>query len=270
MPEEFRGYRIVNILSLDVVAGSMVSSAFFSKIFLVPVYGFELIALGLTVWLIYTFDHLRDAGRILHAASTERHRFHQVHSKALKRSVFIIAAIDAGVITQLHRQLFVWGVLLGALTVVLLLIQRHIPWIKEFLISIFYTAGVLLPVIPFATETMTAPDYILIIQFALTALINLLVFSWYSYKEDKRDNFNSLVTAAGVKLTRFALYTCWFMTVLLSLYQSTSVRFFESIIILSIATVLMTIFIFSSFFSLNNRYRYLGDVLFLIPLIYYF
>lgn len=270
MPEEFRGYRVVNILSLDVVAGSMVSSAFFSKVFSVPVYGFELVALGLTVWLIYTFDHLRDAARIRHVASTERHRFHQVHSKALKRSGFIVGTVDAGIITQLHNQLFVWGILLGALTVILLLIQRHIPWIKELLIAIFYTAGVLLPVIPFAAETMRAPDYILVIQFALTALINLLIFSWYSYNEDKRDNFHSLVTVGGINLTRFALCGCWVINLLLSLYQSTSGHFYESIIILVIATVLILIFIFSRFFSLNNRYRYLGDLLFLIPLIYYF
>lgn len=270
MPEKFSGYRIINILSLDVVAGSMVASAFFSKLFSVPLYGIELTALGLTVWLIYTFDHLRDANRIQHVASTERHRFHQVYSKDLKKSVIIVTVIDAVVITQLHRQLFVWGIMLAALILILLLIQRHIPWIKELLIAIFYTAGVLLPVIPFLSTSMKAAEYILIIQFALTALINLLIFSWYSRNEDQKDNFHSVVTAAGVNITRFTIYGCWLMTVLLSLYQWRAGLFYESIIILFIATVLILIFVFNTFFSQHNRYRYLGDVLFLVPLIYFF
>src|SRR5688572_9142526 len=91
MPGLIRFYRLMNILSIDVVAGATVSALFFAKIFDVQVRPFGLLALGVTVWAIYTLDHLRDAKKIRHEASTERHRFHQRHFKVL--TVLLCAAV---------------------------------------------------------------------------------------------------------------------------------------------------------------------------------
>jgi hypothetical protein len=71
----------MNILSLDVVAGAVAGALFFGEILQVQLSFSVLTALGLTVWIIYTLDHLRDAKQILNVASTDRHRFHQEHFK---------------------------------------------------------------------------------------------------------------------------------------------------------------------------------------------
>src|SRR6187551_3842552 len=70
-------YRQLNVLSLDVVAGVVICAVFFSRIFQAHIRPQGLVTLSLTVWIIYTTDHLLDAHRIQGTASTARHRFHQ-------------------------------------------------------------------------------------------------------------------------------------------------------------------------------------------------
>ena len=61
-----RFYQYINILSLDIAAGAVISAVFFAQIFNVQIKPYGLLALGLTVWIIYTVDHLRDAKKIKH------------------------------------------------------------------------------------------------------------------------------------------------------------------------------------------------------------
>ncbi|NJL13528.1 MAG: hypothetical protein HC913_11335 [Microscillaceae bacterium] len=65
------------ILSLDVVLGVILMALLGGHICHHPVEKVVLAALGLTVWLIYTLDHLLDAYQIPPPAHTLRHRFHQ-------------------------------------------------------------------------------------------------------------------------------------------------------------------------------------------------
>jgi len=66
-----RIYQFINVLSLDVVAGAMVSALFFARIFKVQILPWGVLALGLTVWTIYTTDHLVDAKRVNIPLSSE-------------------------------------------------------------------------------------------------------------------------------------------------------------------------------------------------------
>ena len=56
--------RFMNILSLDVVAGALLSSAFAAALLEVrPAVPYWMV-LGMSVWIIYTADHLVDAYRL--------------------------------------------------------------------------------------------------------------------------------------------------------------------------------------------------------------
>src|SRR6476659_9916470 len=85
-----RYYKLANILSLDVVAGAVICSIFFSQVFNTVIRVSGIISLALSVWIIYTVDHLLDARRITRQASTVRHRFHQKNQKILY-SVLLLA-----------------------------------------------------------------------------------------------------------------------------------------------------------------------------------
>ncbi|HZI26137.1 MAG TPA: hypothetical protein VFD46_13730, partial [Chryseolinea sp.] len=139
-----RFYHYINILSVDIAAGAVVSALFFAKIFDVQIKPYGLIALGLTVWIIYTIDHLRDAKNIKHSASTERHRFHQQYFHALIFCLGLAVLVDAVTIFFIRRQVLEWGLILWVAVVVYLMFQQFLRFLKEFFIATLYTSGVLL------------------------------------------------------------------------------------------------------------------------------
>src|SRR5687767_11082148 len=140
----FRFYQYVNILSLDITAGAIISALFFAKIFNVQIKPYGLVALGTTVWIIYTADHLRDAKKIKHKASTQRHRFHQLYFFPLVYFLCAAIFIDAVAIVFIRKQVFEWGLILSALVAFYLIVQQYLRFLKEFFIAALYTCGVLL------------------------------------------------------------------------------------------------------------------------------
>ena len=69
-----KAYRLINILSIDVVAGAVCSALFFARLLQVSLLPYGIISLALTVWIIYTADHLLDAKRVEGVATTRRCR----------------------------------------------------------------------------------------------------------------------------------------------------------------------------------------------------
>src|SRR5687767_3029402 len=106
-------YRLLNILSIDVALGSVCCAAWFAEIFNVNLKPYVLMALGLTVWIIYTIDHLLDARKIHVSASTERHRYHQTNFTPLLYALLIALLVDLIFVFLLRRIVFQWGIVLS-------------------------------------------------------------------------------------------------------------------------------------------------------------
>ena len=87
-------YRFVNILSIDVALGSVCCAAWFAEILNATLKPYALVSLGLTVWIIYTADHLLDARKIHAPASTERHRYHQENFTLLFYLLLFAVLVD--------------------------------------------------------------------------------------------------------------------------------------------------------------------------------
>src|SRR5260221_9904362 len=117
-------YRIINILSLDVAAGAVVSASFFARIFNVTILPQGLISLGLTVWIIYTADHLLDAKKLKQAASTERHRFHQQHFNILSVAMLLAMLVDFTQIYFIRNVVFRAGLWLSFIVAIYFLVQH--------------------------------------------------------------------------------------------------------------------------------------------------
>ena len=60
-----RFYRFLNLISMDVAAGAMVCAAFFAPIFKMELRTDTLVSLGISVWIIYSADHLLDAYKLM-------------------------------------------------------------------------------------------------------------------------------------------------------------------------------------------------------------
>lgn len=264
-----RVYQYINILSIDIVAGAIICALFFAKIFQVQIKTYGLLALGLTVWIIYTVDHLRDAKKIKHHASTQRHRFHQQHFHTLMWLVGLAMVLDTFTIFFIRRQVFEWGLILSAIVMLYLIAQHSLRFLKELFIASLYTCGVLILSATITAIEVDLVHQLLILQFGFIAWINLVLFSWFDQVFDLRDEQNSFVTTVGERATRLFLCGLFGFNFLLTAIQ---IIFHGPLtpvlILLMMNTILFLIFIWRTALAKNDLYRLIGDAVFLFPVFF--
>ena len=264
-----RVYRLLNLLSLDVVAGAVMSALFFASVFQVEVRPVGLIALGLTVWIIYTADHLRDVSKIAVTASTERHRFHQVHYKKLMVLALIALGLNVVVIIFLKPQVLEWGVALSLVVFAYMIAQGSLKFLKEIFIAVLYTCGVLLLSVPVTSVKLGTLHYMLIIQFGVTALANLIMFSWFDREFDQQDKRYSFVTKTGEPATRFVIWLLLILQLIMAFIQwIDGTLLIPALIVGCMGVCLLLIFIYRAQLEKNDYYRVLGDAVFFLPSTY--
>lgn len=268
-----RLYRVVNQLSLDVACGAMVCAAFFGHILHVQIQSYALGLLGLTVWIIYTTDHLLDVRRLKQEAFSQRYRFYQQNFRKLCIASVISILIAIGLILLVQSPVVNWGLVLAVVVAVYLVVQQKLGLVKELVISILYTAGILLPSMSMTRMDLSGNEYvlilILILSFAQTAFINLVLFSWYDWKQDLSDSQSSLVTFMGRSRAKKILAISFLIQVI---FFSTLILFstfrMETLVLVVMNAVLFLLYLFPTKFSANGYYRLIGDIVFLFPLPY--
>lgn len=261
-----RFYRMCNLLSLDVAAGAVICSLYFSKLLSVKSDGQSMVALGFTVWIIYTIDRLLDVKGMRREATSERHQFHQRYQKLLWILVVLGAMATIGIVYFLPPQVLIGGIFLSLLAGLYLLLQKHLK-AKEFFVAIIYTAGVLLSTLSVTSEISFVAQ-LLIAQLFIIALINLLLFSWFEYASDKQDGHSSFVIRYGKTTTGKWLISLGVINFLIAIWILVQTSWqVAPFLFLSMTVVLMSIFYFQAFFQTNARYRLLGDAVFFIPAI---
>ena len=259
-------YRLLNLLSIDVALGAVCSALFFSKIFSVSILPFGLMALALSVWIIYTTDHLLDARKASHPAATERHQFHQRNFKVMTKLVVIAIMLNCVLIYFIRTPVLMGGMILIAGVGIYLIVQQYMKIFKEVLIALLYTMGVALPAVAVTDVSSENWPRILFLQFFLMAFANLLIFAWFDYTHDLRDKHESFVTITGEKWSEYFIWFTLVATILLTFISENKIA---SVFIVASDLVLLLIFIKKSFFVKNDRFRILGDAVFFIPLLYW-
>ena len=228
------------------------------------------ISLGLTVWIIYTLDHLMDARNTAHKASTLRHRFHQKYFKEIA-SILILALIGAGVslffLPVLTLRL---GVLLTVVVVIyfvlLQMFRRHNLYLKEISIGLIYTLGLFLGPVSLIQEMNWMVLAVLFIQFFALSTANLMIFAYFEMEIDEKDGHGSLARLLGKKRVRsFCLLLVLLVLTVTASPLSLSLGQFRWFIF-GMALILGSLIYRPSFFRKNEAYRVLGDGIFLLPL----
>jgi 4-hydroxybenzoate polyprenyltransferase len=268
MAQLIRFYKLLNVLSIDVAVGALISALFFAKIFHVTILPYGKAALVLTVWIVYTADHLRDAKQIQKEASTARHFFHQRYFKPIFICMVIAILVDITMLFFLRKQVFFWGLLLSLCVCVYLAIQSKFPYVKEMFVAALYTAGVLLPALVLTDMKIGISHHLVIIQFFLIALLNLLVYSWYDADTDRKDGLRSIVTYFDASVTKRLIVTLMILTFILI---ASSIAFFEfSLIQLTMLLMLTSMLMITKWkkkLQQHDLYRIAGDAVFFIPAI---
>jgi hypothetical protein len=257
-------FQYINTLSIDVSIGAICSALFFAKYFHVSILPVGIASLGLTVWIIYSVDHLLDAKRIAHPASTFRHRFYQKNFLVLIVITTTACLIDFVLIFSIRRPVFIGGVILIGVVILYLALNRWWRIPKEIIIAFLYVAGVLLPSLAVTKLPTKEWPVILIVQFFLTALLNLLIFAWCDRNHDTADELSSFVLKFGDVKSKIAINVVFATNILLAIFSGFNRA---SILICVMNVVLILLFVKSDFFAKDDRFRFVGDAVFLLPIL---
>jgi len=267
-------YQYIRAFSLDVVAGAVISARWIGNYFNADIPTSAILALGLTVWLIYTIDHLLDARKIKSQDALFRHI---VHYKNAPYIFGLMAVMGMGLIFLLQNLkpfLIGYGLGLGFAVFCYLIfvhfIRKKVYWGKEWFVAMVYATGICLPTFAYIQNIPPILIYFWI-QLFILASINLILFNMIEYKVDKKIGFNSFATVKGVDFSRkvilfllFSFVVIWSSSFLF--FTAEELLDYQAIFIL-MASVLAMVLSKEVILRQEEWYRVIGDIVFVLPII---
>lgn len=257
-------------LSLDITAGAVISSLFVCDYFGVNGSFEMMLGLGIAIWLIYTIDHLRDAGRSGAGSVNPRHAFHRKHRLAILLSAFILFGVGVMNAFQLPISTVKSGLVLGGLSGLYFAYLKFSSGqrLKEFFAAVIYTAGIFAG--PISLITSWEWSYLVVFfLFLLLVAANLVLFPLFEMDIDSKDKVMSIALKAGKKK---ASRLVWLLLALHFLLLVVSVFGFQEFVhlkytFLAMNLVLVLLLSRQEYFRKYLLYRWLGDGIFFIPLV---
>lgn len=266
-------FKILHLLSFDVVLGAIVCNIMFWKLNkTLPIHAFLVVViLGFSVWIIYILDRLLDNQKVDNHP-TERHIFHQQNALVLWYFIGLLMLICSILVFYLPANIIIFGIIITLFTGIYLLVVSKISYknnlqhYKEPITSFVYISAV------FGTTILHNPHIIsLIIGFIFLLIVfqNLLLFSLMEFK--KNTNYYNLAEYFGIKKSNNVIIFITFLIVILGYYSLhfSASNYQNNVVIIEIlmSIFLLVINLFDNYFLVNDRYRWVGDSIFLLPLL---
>lgn len=268
-------FKPIRLLSLDIVAGALAISYYFSIIFDVSLPGSYWLALGLGTWLIYLVNNFANSwlpGTYTNKAELKVLRSHR---KFLGRLSFfcLISLIILMFFLPVPIILFgLLGILIIAIYFVVNQIQHYsqratLP--RELIIACTYTAGT--AGIPMLYSYYTEPLHWLMLAAVLfLALCNTLIFAILDYNHNSKTGIKSMAVRTSIRKTRtMALITAFLSGVL---FISSFLMDVSPILgIIGLSMVSTYVFILIILPKKHSKYlTLLSDLVLLFPIILFF
>jgi 4-hydroxybenzoate polyprenyltransferase len=263
-------YRILHYLSIDIVLGALASSCFAARLFATDPGWVWWITLALTVWLLYTGDHMLDAWKHRKKIERDLHYFMMKNRKSLVWSMGVIAVVDLLLIFNLlDQELMKYALFLSGLVLVFYAMRHvfrknrilRIP--GEFFILLLYMAGTWLGPVLASEITLEAGHSLVALIFAGVLLMNLGVITLYDMNLDKRMGIASMAQLLGIKRSKNLVLVTAIAIYLISLLQFMVFemdRFFHFALILAgMTTILLLILYYPSRFRKKDYFRLAAD-----------
>lgn len=257
----------LHYLSLDVVIGAVLSSLMFWKM---PD-GYNqpnvlvLVVLGICTWIVYIFDRLLD--NIKSAPQDTRHQFHFDNQYYLQVVVIILSFLALFLVFFLPKPVIIFGI---AFSVFLLLYFRILQkkaatstyhYYKEIATALLYSVPVFGSA--FVGKTLSFWQYLSAFNFILLVHQSILVFSWYEIQETAgARNFAQKIGEKRVRLIIISITAFIGISLLISVEGYMKKVF---LIELLMACLTLALLLFSKKLSINQRYRWLGEIVFWLP-----
>ena len=263
-----RFLRWLNIWSIDVAVAAGLLSMALAHIWNIAMPVAVPVLLGISVWIIYTFDHIKDAFETNAPGYSMRRLKHRRYFQVLITAAVFLLLLAGTIIFFVPPAVIVngsaLGCLVGAYFISLHYLGRRFSLPKEVVIAVLYTAGIALG--PLSVGNPPPIFRIHLLQLFLLALNNLLLFSWFDREADEKEGFHGLVQSVRPERMRRWLMLIVFTEIMLSAFLMINglYPFFEGIWL--VMSVLMAIpLLYPGFWSENYRFRVAGDLIFLLP-----
>jgi hypothetical protein len=243
---KMRFFRFFHFSSLDVVFGAVAMQA---MLWQVLVGGFqawtEHIVLGVSVWIFYLAD--RQVDNLLAKPTDAIHFFHQRFHLLIRRFILFLLLILGSLLSYISEELRYLGIYLSVCMGLYGLTTRYWDrvWLpKELFTSILYACGLFLP-----SLAVGEFSWLLFIDVFSLAFMNLSLFTWLEGKADFRFVFYWLQWILVGLLGYIAWQFSWQLALCLAIIQGIHVGIY--------------------YFSPNLQYRWVGELAFLSPLVYF-
>ena len=265
-------------LNFDVGLASVASSIMAFKVFGVSIHFSFWIVLFISTWSIYAIDHIIDGIMENKLRSATRYVFYFKHRKILLVFILILGLFNIFlVINYLNLQIIYASLIMITLTIVYFFhIQKlipRLPFSKDILSSLLFTIGIwifpvfMIPNIPSFKQTE------IMALFFMAVLLNILMYSIHDKKLDKDYKYVTLITKRGDNLVFRLIKTIFIssLIVLIVLLQSDRRMIVASAIVLSFIQLLHLIILLKySYFFKNERFFKIGNLIFILPIIFLF
>jgi hypothetical protein len=263
-------YRHFHYLSLDIVLGALASSCFAARLFGTNPGMIWWITLALTVWLLYTGDHMLDAWRHRKKVEREMHYFMLKQRRIVIYSLGVVAVVNSMlIINLLDRELFKYALILAGL-VLLFYAMRHIFRRNRFrfipgelFVLLLYLAGTWLGPAASVEGGFETSHGMIALIFGGVLLMNLGVISLFDLQLASRMGIASLAHILGKKRTKNLLIGTGVGIYLVSVLQFLvfdADRYTQfALILCGMTTIMLLVVYLPSRFRKNNRYRWTVD-----------
>jgi len=273
-----RLFKIFQYLSLDVVGGSLCVASMSVKLLNIIPNPIWWLILALSVWIIYSVDHILDSLKNKSKSQILRHKFFFNNRKWLIPLVIAITFINfLLVITYLKYEIVISGIVLTTIIFVyffaLNTLGRHyrayIP--KELIIAGIYVVGIFLaPLIWYGSIPPPEVLFIIIVLIIIVFMEGIMI-SYFDYEQDIADGHVSFTTRHGKeKIIRYLrlLSVLIEISLIIAIIRTNSDIIFASIMVL----LLMNFFIGMIQLIPNNVvvkkfHRIIGEAIFYLPVI---
>lgn len=265
--------KTLHYLSLDVVVGAVASSWIFWKIpdgngaVNLP----SILILGICTWIIYILDRLLD--NLKSEPEDTRHKFHYQHQYYLQVGIIILFFIAAILAFFLPRNVIYFGIAFSALILIYFYILQkksksaNYQYFKEIFTSAIYSICVV------GSAFSTKPNlnwqaYLAGFIFFLLVHQSILIFSFYesqAYPETKN-------LAKKLGKTNCTYLILGVLTLSLISIFLTDNLFLKKVFFVETLMAFCSVLIYFSQAKLakNERYRWLGEIVFWLPLMLIF
>jgi hypothetical protein len=273
----FSAYKYIQAFSIDIALGGVIGALFVAKYLGIELDYLIIIELFLTIWLIYTFDHLIDSGSGRYELVAYRHKIHAKLSTTIWGVWSFALIVALSLLFKIPTATLMAGSILGVFVVMyffsLKLLEEGNLYHKEFSAALLYAAGIFIGPFSVFKGTLSVDIWILFIEFALLAAVNLLVFSMYEQLANEKSGFQSLLKALGSDKIRIISWTLIVIVMLLSIgsifwFGDNSQILKAQLIILIMAIFLLLVFINQGTLVRHERYRMIGDAIFFVPALF--